>query len=81
MDVWFPTDFFHIIPRTSFFIPESPRWLMMKGKTAKARIVLDQFNNVEGAKQIEQEIEACLYAQHQSANWKVLLCNPVFVSH
>ncbi|HEX2628463.1 MAG TPA: sugar porter family MFS transporter, partial [Chitinophagaceae bacterium] len=55
-----------------FFIPESPRWLMMKGKTAKARIVLDQFNNVEDAKQIEQEIKASL-SQHQSANWKVLL--------
>ena len=55
-----------------FFIPESPRWLMMKDRTAKARVVLDQFNGPAGAKQIEQEIKASL-SLHQSANWKVLL--------
>jgi len=41
-----------------FFVPETPRGLVMKGKTEKAREVLKKLANEEEAKIVEAEIEA-----------------------
>ncbi|MGY6559590.1 MAG: sugar porter family MFS transporter [Nitritalea sp.] len=41
-----------------FFVPKSPRWLVMKGETDQALIVMKQFTDVENAKlQIQQALQ------------------------
>ncbi|WP_270572581.1 sugar porter family MFS transporter [Bacillus glycinifermentans] len=45
-----------------FFMPESPRWLLAKGKEEKARAVL---NKMRGEKRVEQEITEIKNAEQQ----------------
>src|SRR5690606_30912677 len=50
---------------TIFFIPESPRWLILKrNKIREAREIL----NVSDAGEAERVVEAILKSQHQSVN-------------
>ncbi len=59
-----------------FLIPESPRWLVQKGKSTDAIAVLEKLNAPEDAIQIQTEIENSLH-QEDKNQWKHLV-NPVF---
>jgi SP family xylose:H+ symportor-like MFS transporter len=39
-----------------FFIPESPRWLMMKGRDGKALLILERISGKERSREINREI-------------------------
>jgi MFS transporter, SP family, xylose:H+ symportor len=43
-----------------FFIPESPRWLLMKGKVTRAQAVLEKFNGQVEAKKVLEDITKSL---------------------
>lgn len=53
-----------------FFVPRSPRWLLLKGKTEEARVVLTQLH---GAEQANQEIEAIQHTLATQSNEKIKL--------
>ncbi|RYY38885.1 MAG: MFS transporter [Chitinophagaceae bacterium] len=53
-------------------IPESPRWLLMKGRGERAQAVLERFNPAPVATQICEEIRESLQ-QKQEASWRTLL--------
>ena len=55
-----------------FFIPESPRWLLMKEQAVKAQGVLEQFNSRTESESILQEIKASLGA-NTKVHWRLLL--------
>ncbi len=54
-----------------FFIPESPRWLLMKNKNEKAKKVLEKFNG-EKAVYVLEDIKASL-GNNTKVHWKLLL--------
>ncbi|RYY88007.1 MAG: MFS transporter [Chitinophagaceae bacterium] len=58
------------------FIPESPRWLLMKGHTQRAQAVLERFNPPALASRISAEILESMQ-QKQEASWRTLL-QPAF---
>lgn len=43
-----------------FFVPESPRWLIGKGKDKEAQDILEKLNGVNEAKSVHQEIKETL---------------------
>ncbi len=55
-----------------FFIPESPRWLIVKGKESKASVILQR---IYGREQASVEIANVknLISQETETNWKMLL--------
>ncbi|MFT3678011.1 MAG: sugar porter family MFS transporter [Chitinophagaceae bacterium] len=55
-----------------FFIPESPRWLLMKNKPVKAFTILERFNNKETATRTGQQILDSLKNQEKTS-WRTLL--------
>lgn len=55
-----------------FFIPESPRWLLMKNKPAKAFEILERFNNKETAARTGRQIQDSLKSQEKTS-WRALL--------
>lgn len=55
-----------------FFIPESPRWLLLKGKEDKAVKILEKFYTKEEAKIATSEIKQS-FNQKAENNWEVLL--------
>lgn len=55
-----------------FFIPESPRWLLMKNKPARAFGILERFNNKETAARTGQQILDSLKSQEKTS-WRALL--------
>ena len=59
-----------------FLIPESPRWLLQKGKSTEAIAVLQKINTDEDAVQVQTEIENSLN-QEDKNQWKYL-ANPLF---
>jgi MFS transporter, SP family, xylose:H+ symportor len=59
-----------------FLIPESPRWLLQKGKSTEAIAVLQKINTDEDAVQVQTEIQNSL-KQEDKNQWKYL-ANPLF---
>lgn len=55
-----------------FFIPESPRWLLMKNRTARAQKVLERFNTHEESRAVLEEIKASL-GTNTKVHWRLLL--------
>lgn len=55
-----------------FFIPESPRWLLMKNKPARAFGILERFNTKETAAHTGQQILDSLKNQEKTS-WRALL--------
>ncbi len=59
-----------------FFIPESPRWLMLKGRDEKALSVLNKMNSAKGAKEIVEEIRSSSASKSGkifSYGWKLIV--------
>jgi SP family xylose:H+ symportor-like MFS transporter len=54
-----------------FFVPSSPRWLMMKGRKAEARQVLLQMNSADTTQQIIANIQDSF--QQKKGAWRDLL--------
>ena len=59
-----------------YFIPESPRWLLMKEKNEQAEKVLKQFNSEVEAIQIKSEIQNS-FEKETTNQWKTIF-NPSF---
>jgi MFS transporter, SP family, xylose:H+ symportor len=55
-----------------FFIPESPRWLIMKDRYAKAESVLERFHTKGSVVNIAQDIKESL-GVHTKVHWRLLL--------
>jgi SP family xylose:H+ symportor-like MFS transporter len=59
-----------------FLIPESPRWLLQKGKSEQAVAVLEKINAVEDVAQVQSEIQNSL-EQEDKGQWNNLV-NPIY---
>jgi SP family xylose:H+ symportor-like MFS transporter len=55
-----------------FLIPESPRWLLQKGKSEQAAAVLEKINAAEDVAQVQSEIQNSL-EQEDKGQWKNLM--------
>ncbi|WP_396145837.1 sugar porter family MFS transporter [Flavobacterium sp.] len=59
-----------------FLIPESPRWLLQKGKSEQAVAVLEKINAPEDVAQVQSEIQNSL-EQEDKGQWNHLV-NPIY---
>jgi SP family xylose:H+ symportor-like MFS transporter len=59
-----------------FLIPESPRWLLQKGKSEQAVAVLEKINAPEDVAQVQSEIQNSL-EQEDKGQWNNLM-NPIY---
>ena len=59
-----------------FLIPESPRWLLQKGKSEQAVAVLEKINAAEDVAQVQSEIQNSL-EQEDKGQWNHLV-NPIY---
>jgi SP family xylose:H+ symportor-like MFS transporter len=59
-----------------FLIPESPRWLLQKGKSEQAVAVLEKINAPEDVAQVQSEIQNSL-EQEDKGQWNNLV-NPIY---
>lgn len=55
-----------------FLIPESPRWLLIKNESAKAKEVLEKFNGTEASLNLFKTINESL-GSNNKVHWKLLL--------
>lgn len=64
-----------------FFIPESPRWLVLKGKLDKAKETLSQISNPEHADRVIKDIQDSLVdARSANGKSKISLRSPLLFS-
>ena len=63
-----------------FMIPESPRWLVLKGKLDKAKETLSRISNPEHADRLISEIQASLTESNSANKSKVSLRSPLLFS-
>lgn len=54
-----------------FFIPESPRWLLMKGRNEKAKLILEKFNEPSESRKILDDIQNS-FEITERGSWKLL---------
>lgn len=56
----------------SFFIPESPRWLVKQKRTAEARKTFAKIFGDAGAEHVLKDVEGTIHAGEEKVNWSVL---------
>lgn len=62
-----------------FFVPSSPRWLVMKGHTDQALAVMQQFTDVDDAKkQVKEAVKALDLGHHKEQGSVSELFNPIY---
>ncbi|MGF1745449.1 sugar porter family MFS transporter [Vibrio minamisatsumaniensis] len=74
-----------VLPATLFgclliMIPESPRWLVLKGQIGKAKETLSRISNPEHADRVILEIQKSLVPANASKNSKISLRSPLLFS-
>ncbi|MFH0257912.1 sugar porter family MFS transporter [Vibrio rumoiensis] len=74
-----------VLPATLFgclliIIPESPRWLVLKGQIDKAKETLSRISNPEHADRVILEIQKSLVPANASKNNKISLRSPLLFS-
>ena len=63
-----------------FIIPESPRWLVLKGQISKAKETLSRISNPEHADRVILDIQKSLVPANASKNNKISLRSPLLFS-
>ncbi|HHT0594227.1 TPA: sugar porter family MFS transporter [Legionella anisa] len=59
------------------FMPESPRWLLYKGRREEAKKSLDQLRKGSGVEEELNEIQIAISQEPQQKNWRLLFKNPL----
>lgn len=54
-----------LIMSCTFLFPESPRWLVLKGRTEEARAVFSRIEDANDDERIQQDLEAVMRANEQ----------------
>ncbi len=71
-----------MVPAALFFlmmlrVPDSPRWLVRRGRTGRARTILERIGGEHYARHALQEIETSLEQTSGKKEWRLLLRRPV----
>ncbi len=56
-----------------FFLPETPRWLMQKGREAESRAVLERVESTDMVEELLHQIKTEIDKNRDSDNWRELL--------
>ncbi len=67
-----------------FFLPETPRWLMQKGREAEGRSVLERIESADMVEQEVNQIKAEIEKSKEKASWRELfkpwMRTPLFIA-
>lgn len=78
IESWRPMFFMGIIPAVilfigTFFLPETPRWLMSKGRKSECRKVLERIENKEQVEIVFSAIKSEIEKEGERVGWKTIL--------